>query len=171
MRFPTLPTRLAAVLLAPILLFATVSAQAQSAPAVPLDQAVIKMRLHKGVSMDEAVSSMKLRANMLNMKLVAHLPLSKQIKAMGHKARRMEVFEFCNPLTAQKMVESNIDFAAYLPCRIALVEDEHGQGWLVMTDLNRIIRGAHLGPKLKAEAEHVRSVLHKIMKAGATGSL
>ena len=128
MRFPSLSNSLAALMLAPALLFAAASAQAQSAPAVPLNKAVIKMRLDKGVSMDDAVSSMKLRANMLNMKLVAHLPLSKQIKAMGHKARRMEVFEFCNPLTAQKMVESNMNFAAYLPCRIALVEDEHGQG-------------------------------------------
>jgi len=171
MQFSALVTRLAALLLAPTLLFATVPAQAQSTPALPLNKAVVKMRLHKGVSMDDAVSSMKLRANMLNMKLVAQLPLSKQIKAMGHKARRMEVFQFCNPLIAQKMVESNIDFAAYLPCRIALVEDQHGQGWLLMTDLNVIIRGGHLGPKLKAKAEHVRDVLTKIMKAGVNGEL
>ncbi len=164
-------TTFSAVLLPLILVFAAGAARADDVPAVPLDKAVIKMRLHKGVTMDDAISSMKLRANMLNMKLVAHLPLSKQIEAMGKKARRMEVFQFCNPLIAQQMVESNIDFAAYLPCRIALVEDEHGQGWLVMTNLNMIIRGGHLEPKLKAKAEQVRDALMKIMKAGAGGEL
>jgi uncharacterized protein (DUF302 family) len=129
------------------------------------------MPLAEGVSFDDAVSSMKLRANIRNMKLVAELPLSKQVEAMGKKARRMEIYQFCDPLTAQRMVEANINFAAYLPCRIAVVEDEKGQGWLVMMNLDMMLNGATLTAELKAEAMKVRDTLIDIMQAGANGDL
>lgn len=138
---------------------------------MPIEQTVVKMQIEDGVSMDDAVSSMKLRANMRNMKLVAELPLSKQIEAMGKKARRMEIFQFCDPLIAQRMVEANIHFAAYLPCRIALVEDEKGKGWLVMMNLDMMTQGATLTEALKVEAKKVRDALMDIMQAGASGEL
>jgi len=90
---------------------------------------------------------------------------------MGKKARRMEIYQFCDPLTAQRMVEANIHFAAYLPCRIALVEDEKGQGWLVMMNLDMMINGATLNKDLKEQAIKVRDTLMDIMEAGANGDL
>lgn len=147
------------------------AAFAAEPPKVAIEQTVVKMPLAEGVRMDDAVSSMKLRANMHNMKLVAELPLSKQIEAMGKKARRMDIFQFCDPLTAQRMVEANIHFAAYLPCRIALVEDKNGRGWLVMMNLDMMLEGATLTKELKAEATRVRDALMDIMEAGAEGAL
>lgn len=144
---------------------------AAESPNVKLEQTVVKMPLAEGVSMDAAVDSMKLRANMRNMKLVAELPLSKQVEAMGKKAKRMEIYQFCDPLTAQRMVEANINFAAYLPCRIALVEDEQGKGWLVMMNLDMMLNSTKLSKELKAEATRVRDALMDIMKAGANGAL
>jgi uncharacterized protein (DUF302 family) len=144
---------------------------AAEVPSVKLENTVVKMPLEEGVSMDDAVVSMKLRANILNMKLVAELPLSKQIKAMGKEARRMEIYQFCDPLTAQRMVEAYIDFAAYLPCRIALVEDAKGQGWLVMMNLDMMLQSARLSDDLKAQATRVRNALMEIMRAGAEGAL
>ncbi|WP_455210567.1 DUF302 domain-containing protein [Kaarinaea lacus] len=144
---------------------------AAAPPAIPIEDTVVKQRINEGISMDEAVESMKLRANLLNMKLVAELPLSKQIEAMGKKARRMEIYQFCDPLTAQRMVEANINFAAYLPCRIALVEDEKGQGWLVMMNPDMMLTGATLSAELKKQATEVRDNLHEIMKAGINGEL
>ncbi len=140
-------------------------------PKVNIEDTVMKMPLAEGVSFDDAVTSMKLRANIRNMKLVAELPLSKQIEAMGKKARRMEIYQFCDPLTAQRMVEANIHFAAYLPCRIAVVEDETGQGWLVMMNLEMMLNGATLTDELKKEAMKVRDTLIDIMQAGANGDL
>jgi uncharacterized protein (DUF302 family) len=142
-----------------------------AAPNIPIEDTVVKQRINEGISMDDAVESMKLRANLLNMKLVAELPLSKQIEAMGKKARRMEIYQFCDPLTAQRMVEANINFAAYLPCRIALVEDEKGQGWLVMMNPDMMLTGATLTDKLKKQATQVRDSLFEIMKAGVNGEL
>ena len=137
-----------------------------------LNKTVIRMPLADGVSMDDAVESMKLRANILNMKLVAELPLSKQVEATtGKPERRMTIYQFCDAMTAKQMVDYSMDFAAYLPCRIALIEDEKGKGWLVMMDLNILINGTNLNPKLKAKAIEVRDNLENIMKAGANGDL
>lgn len=146
-------------------------ADKEQAPPVPLGQTIVKMQLEDGVTPDAAIDSMKLRANMLNMPLVAELPLSEQIEAMGEESRRMEIFQFCDPVTAKNMVEANIDFAAYLPCRIALIEDEEGQNWLVMVDLDRILAGAELPEELQSSALEVRDALNEIMQAGASGDL
>ena len=154
-----------------ILALAFYCANVTAAPAIPIEDTVVKQRINEGVSMDDAVESMKLRANLLNMKLVAELPLSKQIEAMGKKARRMEIYQFCDPLTAQRMVEANIHYAAYLPCRIALVEDEKGQGWLVMMNPDMMLTGANLSSELKKQATEVRDKLHEIMNAGVNGEL
>lgn len=157
-----------AALLTGLLVTASATAQQPTKPP-PLEQTVVKMPLAKGVSLDDAVQAMKIRANSLNMKAVGELPLSKQIEAMGEKSRRIEIFQFCDPLTAKKMVEANIDFAAYLPCRITLVEDSKGQGWLVMMKLDPLIEGARLDPELRQEAIKVRDTLDEIMRAGAKG--
>jgi len=138
---------------------------------VAIEKTVVKMPISKDVSLDEAVESMKLRANELNIKLVAELPLSKQIKAMGESSRRMAIYQFCDALTAKKMVEYDIHFAAYLPCRIALVEDSHGQGWLLMMDMNLLINNPNLDSALRESASGVRDFLLEIMKAGAEGEL
>lgn len=117
-------------------------AQKGNGQAMNISQTVVKMRIADNVSLDDAVESMKLRGNALNIKLVAELPLSKQVEAMtGKPVRRMEIYQFCDALTAKQMVDFSIDFAAYLPCRIALVEDDKqpGRGWLVMMDLNMLI--------------------------------
>lgn len=160
---------LAAGACAVFLIHGAQAAPKKGPPAMQIAETVVKMPLAKGVSMDDAVQAMKSRANELNMKLVAELPLSKQIIAMGEKSRRIEIFQFCDPLTAKKMVEYDIHFSAYLPCRITLVEDEKGQGWLLMMNLNLFLGDPKLTPALKTDAIKVRDTLEAIMQAGAKG--
>jgi uncharacterized protein (DUF302 family) len=144
---------------------------APTAPlAVNVAQTVIKLPIAKGVSMDDAVESMKIRANKLNLKLVAEMPLSKQVIAMGEKSRRIDIFQFCDPLTGKKMAEYDIHFAAYLPCRITLVEDAKGQGWLVMINLDIFIQDPKFDPTLKAEIINVRDKLNEVLEAGSQGA-
>lgn len=138
---------------------------------VPIEKTVIKMPIAADVSFDDAIESMKLRANALNIKLVAELPLSKQIEAMGASSHRMGIYQFCDALTAKKMVEFDINFAAYLPCRIALVEDQQGKGWLLMMNMDMLINNPQLQGDLKKTAIGVRDSLLEIMQAGAKGEL
>jgi uncharacterized protein (DUF302 family) len=132
---------------------------------------VLKMPLAEGVSMDDAVDSMKLRANGLNFKLVAHLPLYKELQAMGVDSKRVEIFQFCDARIANEMISYNIDFSAYLPCRITLIEDQQGQAWLITLDLDKVITTAKLSPELMEKAILVRDHIRSIMEAGANGEL
>jgi len=158
----TLIACLISVLIAPL------SAMAQQ---MTIADTVLKIPLAQGVSMDDAVESMKLRANALNFKLVAHQPLYKELEAMGVESRRVEIFQFCDARIAHAMLSQDLDFAAYLPCRITLIEDQEGKPWLVTLDLDRVIQMTDLPPELLENAKRVRDTIKEIMEAGANGEL
>jgi uncharacterized protein (DUF302 family) len=136
-----------------------------------ISDTVVKVPIAGGVSMDDAVESMKLRANVLNIKLVAHQPMHKELQAMGVPSRRVEIFQFCDAGIGWEMIQFRMDFVAYMPCRIALVEDEAGKGWLVMVNMDFFVGAADLPPALKARAEKLRDGLNEILHAGASGEL
>jgi len=58
-----------------------------------IDNSIQRFELAEDVSVDDAVESMQLRANILNFKLVADLPLSEQVKAMGEEANYMRILQ------------------------------------------------------------------------------
>jgi len=132
---------------------------------------VVKLPLAEDVTMDDAVDSMLLRANALNFKLVARLPLSKELDAMGVPSKHIEIFQFCDARIAARMLKANLDFSAYLPCRITLIQDQDGKPWLVTLDLDPVIGMADLPPELKELATKVRDTMIEIMHAGANGDL
>lgn len=134
-----------------------------------IEQTVIKQQLAEGVSADDAIEALKSKAVEVNMKFVAHQPLSKELRARGVASGRLEIFQFCNPMDANEMVKFNPIFAAYMPCRIALVEDQGGTTWLMMLDLDMLINNTPLPPELKKIAAKVNSNLMQILEAGATG--
>ncbi len=138
-------------------------------PHINLNKTVVKVPLAKGVSPHAAFQAMKIEADSVNMKYVGNLPLSKQLKNMGIKSGTLTVYEFCSPPIAHLMVDANPAFAAYLPCRITMVQSG-GRTWLEMLNLNMIIRGAHLKGKLRTEALRVRNDLDAILWAGAKGN-
>ena len=138
---------------------------------VEMELEMIKCPLGEDISMDDAIDSMKLRANMLNFKLVAHMPLSEQVKAMGGESPRMEIYQFCDASIAAKMVSANLAFAGYLPCRIALVEDSDGKPWLITLNMDNTMGKAKLPDDLKSLAMKVRNNIYSIMSAGAQGEL
>ncbi|MGE5320368.1 MAG: DUF302 domain-containing protein [Hyphomicrobiaceae bacterium] len=149
-------------------------AAAPKAEQAAEDAGVYKVAIDPGVSLADAAESMRLRANALNLKLVAELPLSKQVEAITNKPQRtITIFQFCDAVTARDLINVNLDFAVYMPCRIALIEDAKGQGWLVMMDVNvdAIAKEKRLPPALKDRINAVRKSLIDIMQAGAKGEL
>lgn len=154
-----------------IMLVLLISGTVHSMPKINIADTVIKVPLAEDVSMDDAVDSMKLRANNLNFKLVAHQPLYKELQAMGLESKRIEIFQFCDARIAKAMIAFNVNFAAYLPCRIVLLEDEKGKAWLLTMNLDIMINSADLSPELMKKAHHVRDTINSIMDAGANGDL
>jgi uncharacterized protein (DUF302 family) len=114
---------------------------------------------------------MTLRANMLNFKLVADLPLSEQVVAMGEDANFMRILAFCDALIAKKMVEYNIIFAGFLPCRVAVLEDSEGRGWIVTMNMDMMLQAVDLPEDLQPLAQRVRDTIYSIVDAGVNGDL
>ena len=123
------------------------------------------------VGFDEAIESMKLRANTLNFKMVADLPLSKQVEAMGLPTRPMQILAFCDAAIANEMVRFNIIFAGYLPCRIAIVQDEAGHNRIITLNMDMMVNAIDLPPDLRRKAEQVRDTIYSIVDAGVHGDL
>ena len=136
-----------------------------------IDASIQRFELAEDVGVEDAVASMELRANMLNFKLVADLPLSEQVKSMGEDANYMRILAFCDALIAKKMVEHNIIFAGFLPCRIAVLEDANGKGWIVTMNMDMMLHAVDLPPDLQPLAKQVRDTIYSIVDAGVNGDL
>ena len=132
---------------------------------------MIKCKVADGVSADDAIESMKLRANMLNFKLVGHMPLSEQVKANGGVSNRMEIFQFCDANIAAQMVKHSMAFAGYLPCRISVVLDDEDQAWLITLNMDSTMGDAALPKELQGLGMLVRNNIYSIITAGAEGDL
>ena len=138
---------------------------------IDVEQSVLKMPLAPGVTPEDARMSINLKAEELNMKKVGYQAVSKELKARGLKSQHLEIFQFCNPEDAMKMVAFNILYAAYMPCRIALVEDNKGQYWLQMLNLDMIIAKYPLPEDLRRIAITINGQMLEIITAGSQGSL
>ena len=132
---------------------------------------VWKVPVEEGLSAEEVDQTMKMVANEHNIKNVGELPLYKQVEAMtGQPYRVVKIYMFCNALTASHMIEYSDAYSAYLPCRVAMVEDKHGKLWLYSLNMDMMIHGGEpLPPALKKEAEGVKEIILDIMKRGAEG--
>ena len=129
------------------------------------------MKVEDGLNVADVEEVMKFVANEHNIKNVGELPLYKQIEAStGKPFRFMQIYMFCNALTAAKMVRYSDAFSAYLPCRVTLLEDKTGQLWLYSLNMDLMIHGGTpLPDELKKEALNVKKIILDIMTRGASG--
>ncbi len=136
-----------------------------------------KMPVAEDVSFEDAVDSMKLRANEINFKFVGHSPLWKDVAAItgDEDTPRVEIFNFCDAVVARKVLDYAPEFIVFIPCRIALIEDGDGKLW-VMTldwDVNWLNLAQNpnsvLDQELRDEAVRIREGMRYIMEGAATG--
>jgi uncharacterized protein (DUF302 family) len=136
-----------------------------------------KMPVAEDVSFDDAVDSMKLRANEINFKFVGHSPLWKDVAAISgdENTPRVEIFNFCDAMVARKILDYAPEFIVFIPCRIALLEDADGKLW-VMTldwDVNWLNLAQNpnsvLDEELRKDAMRIREGMRYIMEGAATG--
>ena len=132
---------------------------------------VWKAKVSEGISFEEVDDSIKQTAIDRNIRGVGNLPLGDQVAAMtGKPWRKLNIYLYCNPLTAAKMIEHDPAYAAYLPCRISLVEDDKGQLWIYTLDMDAMIYGGKtLPPELLKEALEVKDIMQDILKRAAEG--
>lgn len=135
------------------------------------DATVWKVSLADGVSPEDAEASMRMVANEHNIRGVGELPLSEQVELeTGQKQRFLKIYQYCNPQTAMLMADYSDAFSAYLPCRIAMVEDKQGKYHLYSLNMDMMIHGGKpLPAELLAEANKVKEIMLDIMNRGAAG--
>jgi uncharacterized protein (DUF302 family) len=105
-----------------------------------------------------------------NMKGVGELPLSKELEARtGVKQKFLKVYSYCTPATARLMVDFSPAMAAYLPCRLTVVEKEDGL-WIYTLNMDMMVKmGRKLPSPLKEEAWKVRETIYQMMDRAAKG--
>jgi uncharacterized protein (DUF302 family) len=135
-----------------------------------ISQTLLQISLQEGVSLKEAAEGMLSKAAELNLKLVGRQQVHKELRARGVKTPHLEIFQFCDPEAARDAVVGNFLYAAYMPCSIALVEDNDGKPWLLMLNLDMLIDNKLLSPELTEVAIRVNQGLLEVITAGATGS-
>lgn len=136
----------------------------------------VKYPAKEGLSFDDVVDAMKAKANELNFKFVGHNPLWKDIVAITGKTDtpRVEFFSFCDAVIARELLDLSLEFAVFLPCRVAIVEDAYKKIWLLTLDwdvrwLDTSKNPNQISDKLREGAIKIRDAIDKIMRAGATG--
>ena len=138
-----------------------------------------KYKAKEGLSFDEVVESMKLRANQVNLKLVGHSPMVKDIQAVlgDFSTPRMEVFHFCDIEAGREIMKLVPESIVYLPCRIAVMEDAQKNVWVLTLDwdtswLDSINTGAMgMSPEMMDLAKKIRDNMDNVMRAAAAGDL
>lgn len=137
-----------------------------------------KYQAKPGVAFDDVVESMKLRANQLNLKLVGHSPMIKDIQAVlgDTTSPRMEVFHFCDIAAGREIMKLVPEAIVYLPCRIAVMEDNNKNVWVLTLDwdmawLDSINGSMGITPELAKMALDIRDKMDNVMRAGANGDL
>ena len=160
-----------------VLLLVFAASPALAAPPVPalsytsMKVQIARVQLQQGVSFDDAVESLKLRANQHNLKLVGTSPLYKEIEALtGKPSRRMEIFNFCDGLVAQQMIATDPLMISFMPCRISIVEDEQGKRWVIFMMIGRSMMRA-LPPEVRKNAQRIMDAMKDSMLAASNGDL
>ena len=129
-------------------------------------------KVAKGVTPNYIEQILKQVATERNMKDVGTLPLSKELEARtGQKQKLLTVYSFCTPTTARRMVDFSPHMAAYLPCRVTVVEKEDGL-WLYTLNMDMMVKmGRKLPSPLKEEANAVRDTIWEMMERASKGEI
>jgi uncharacterized protein (DUF302 family) len=138
----------------------------------------VKIKARPGLSFDEVVESMMLRANQVNLKFVGKNQMWKDFRQVlnDDAAPRIEVFSFCDIAVGRDLLRIIPEMAVFMPCRITVMEDADKNIWIMTLDWDVTginLAGKQLGitPELRQGALAIRDKLLSVMQAGANGEL
>jgi uncharacterized protein (DUF302 family) len=138
----------------------------------------VKYKAKPGLSFDDVVESLKLRANTLNFKFVGSNPMWKDFRAVlgDDTAPRVEVYSFCDIAVGRDLIRQIPEMAVFLPCRITVMEDSDKNIWIMTLDwdvtwLDYAGKSMGISDKLREEGKIIREKMDDMMRAAANGDL
>lgn len=138
----------------------------------------IKYQAKSGLSFDDVVQSMMLRANKVDLKFVGNNAMWRDFRSVlgDMDAPRVEILSFCDIAIGRERLKILPEMVVFFPCRIAVMEDADMNIWVLMLDwditwLN--LAGKQLGmtPELRSGFFSIREKMDSVMRAGANGDL
>jgi uncharacterized protein (DUF302 family) len=137
-----------------------------------------KIKAKPGLSFDEVIESMHLRANQVNFKHVGSNLMYKDFQAVlgDMDAPRIEVHSYCDIEVGRELLKISPEFVVFLPCRIVVMEDGDKNIWVLMLDWNMDwVAGFNnelgITPELAKGANVLREKMENIMQAAANGDI
>lgn len=127
-------------------------------------------KVRPGVSLVEVEEAFASVAVEDNLRPAGELFVSNELAARsGIPQKLLKVYSYCDPGTARAMVDFSPHMAAFLPCRITVVEQEDGL-WIYTMNMDMLIEmGRRMPPDTKATVLRVRQSLLKMLERGARG--
>lgn len=105
-----------------------------------------------------------------NVRPVGELFISNELATRSGKPERyLKVYSYCDPATARLMVDFSPAMAAFLPCRVTVVEQADGL-WIYTMNMDMLIKmGRKMPPPVGEAIARVRGTLLKMLERGAAG--
>jgi uncharacterized protein (DUF302 family) len=127
-------------------------------------------RVAPGVTVEHIEQAFASVAAEYNLRAVGELPLSKELEARtGQPQPFLKVYSYCNPSTARRMLDFSPNMAAFLPCRVTVMERDGGL-WLYTLNMDMMTRmGRRMPPDLRTETGRVRDAIRAMLDRGAVG--
>lgn len=127
-------------------------------------------KVKEGVTVAEVEQAFASVAAEDNIKMVGEFFVSRELEARSGKPERfLKIYSFCSPSVAKEMIAFSPHMAAFMPCRISLLEKEDGL-WIYSMNMDMLIKmGRKLPPELRQSAYQVRESIWKMMEKGAKG--
>lgn len=127
-------------------------------------------KVRPGVTVAEIEEAFTSVAAEDNVRAVGELAISKEIELRSGKPEKfLKVYSYCDPAAARQMIDFSPHMAAFLPCRISVVEQDDGL-WIYTMNMDMLIK---MGRKLPADVSvtlhRVRGTLLKMLDRGAAG--
>ncbi len=137
-----------------------------------------KKKAMEGLTFEDVVESLKIKANELNMRHVGTSTPWKVIREIRgtDDFPRVEIYSFCDLETLALVLEHMPDFIVFIPCRVAVIEDKNGDIWVMTLEwdvrwLDTSPNPNRISDELRKRAISVRERLEKMMEAAANGDL
>lgn len=140
-----------------------------------INMMVAKKKALPELTFDEVIESLQSKAFDLNMRPTGHnTPYLILRETFDPESPRVEFLSFCDLQTMRMIMDFTLELGAFLPCRIAVVEDADKQIWLMTLDWD--VRWIDTSPNpnrisddLRQRAIRVRENIEMMMEAAATG--
>lgn len=127
-------------------------------------------KVKDGVTIAEVEQAFTSVAAEDNIKAVGEFHLSKELSLRSGKQEKfLKVYSYCSPMIARQMVDFSPHMAAYMPCRLTVVERDDGL-WIYALNMDMLIKmGRKLPPDLRKSVLQVRDTMWKMMERGSQG--